>query len=190
MLSLPVAEGQPRAPASGARPARFCAKLGVVMRTTTICAAGRAGAFAVTVAACEPVNMNRVSIPSPVDAADAVTTFMVVEDGGTELNPAVNAISDGSALETAAGGLLLKIAARAALTGLTGSEPCARAVTDAASTIGAVNNALSLAGVVHPVSGAIGAVVAFARYADDPGACPFALPPHRQQRALPPDNGD
>ena len=164
------------------------------MRTATICAAaratGRAGTFAVSVAACEPVNMNRIAVPSPVDAADVVTTFEVIESGGTELNPAVDAISDGSALETAAGGLLLKIAARAALTSITGSEPCARAVTDAAATIGAVNNALSLAGVAHPVSGAIGAVVAFARYAGDPGACPFALPPHRQLHALPPDTGD
>ena len=160
------------------------------MRTASIRAAGRAGALAATVAACEPVNMNRVAVPSPVDAADAAITFKVIEGGGAELNPAVNALSDGTPLQTAASGLLLKIASRAALTSLTGSEPCARAVTDAASTIGAVNNALTLAGVAHPVSGAIGVVVAFARYADDPGGCPLALPPHLQQRALPPDTGD
>jgi hypothetical protein len=156
------------------------------MRIATLSRAGRAGAFAVTVAACEPVNMNRISIPSPIDVADAAITFKVIGRGGTELNPAINAISDGTPLQTAAGGLLLKIAGRAALTSLTGSEPCARAVTNAASTIGAVNNAFSLAGVAHPVS-AVGAAVAFARYAQNSEGCPFKLPGHRQLGALPPD---
>jgi hypothetical protein len=87
-------------------------------------------------------------------------------------------------LETAAGGLLLKIAARAALTSLTGSEPCARVVTNTASTVG---NAFSLAGVAHPVSDAVGVAVAFARYAQNSEGCPFELPQHRQLRALAPD---
>ena len=129
--------------------------------------------------------MNRISIPSPVDAADAAITFKVIEGGGAELNPAVTALSDGTPLETAAAGLLLKIAARAALTSLTGSETCARAVTDAASTIGAVNNALSLAGVAHPVSGAIGVVVAFARYVA-PGRYAAAAPSLSPTRACGP----
>jgi hypothetical protein len=126
--------------------------------------------------------MNRLAVPSRIDVVDAWTTYKVVGRGGTEVNPAIEAISDGTPLQDAAGGLLLKIAARAALAKSGVPEPCARAVTNAASTIGAVNNALSLAGVTHPVSGAVGAVVAFAVYARDPAGC-RPLPPHRQQRA-------
>jgi hypothetical protein len=151
-------------------------------------AAGRAGAVAVTVAACAPVEMNRVARPSLVDVVDAVTTFKALENGGRESNPVVNALSDGTPLQTAAGSVLMKIATRALLTGLTGSEDCARAVTNTVSAIGAVNNALVLAGVAHPVSGAIGVAAAFAVYPVNSAGCPRQPPRSRQRMAPDPDD--
>jgi hypothetical protein len=101
-------------------------------------AAGSRGAVAAAVAACAQIDMNEAAIPRVADAADAATTFAVIRQGGTELNPLIDITSDGTPLQTAAGGVLWKIAGRAFLTSITGSPLCARAVTNAAGTLGAV----------------------------------------------------